>query len=227
MVAALIIGATGLVGKSILANAEKSELFTQIFTLGRRESPSTTDKVKSIIESDTDKWPDLIKNEDVKVFFSGFGSTRASAGSADNFVKIDYGVNYECAKAAKEAGVETYVLISSGHASKDSMLLYLKTKGRLEEDIKELKFPRTIILQPGMLIGERDTPRFVEGIAQTVMNWIRGTPLSFIGYPILGADVGKIAVELAEKPYVADGDEPIVEVIGAKELTEMAKKFHE
>uniref|UniRef100_A0AC34FIL8 NAD(P)-binding domain-containing protein n=1 Tax=Panagrolaimus sp. ES5 TaxID=591445 RepID=A0AC34FIL8_9BILA len=224
MATCLIIGATGLVGKSILANAEKSNFFNQILTLGRRESPSTTEKVKSIVESDNEKWPDLIKKEVAKVFFSGFGTTKASAGSADNFVKIDYGVNYECAKAAKEAGVETFVLISSNHSNKNSMILYLKTKGRLEEDIIELKFPRTIILQPGVLIGDRETPRFSEGIAQTVMNWIRGTPLSFIGYPIRGADVGRIAVELAEKPLVGGG-EPVVEVIGAKELIEMAKNF--
>uniref|UniRef100_A0AC34FY37 NAD-dependent epimerase/dehydratase domain-containing protein n=1 Tax=Panagrolaimus sp. ES5 TaxID=591445 RepID=A0AC34FY37_9BILA len=227
MVTGLIIGATGLVGKSILANADKSSFFNQIYTIGRRECPGVSEKVQCLVEADTEKWPELIKTEaaESKIFFSGFGSTRASAGSADNFVEIDYGVNYECAKAAKEAGVETFVLISSGSANENSPFLYLKTKGQLEKDIIELRFQRTIILQPGALLGERETSRFFEGIMQKFMYVIRDTPLSFLGYPILGEDVGRIAVEIAEKSNVAD--EPIVEIISAKELTEMAKKFHE
>uniref|UniRef100_A0A914YJS3 NAD-dependent epimerase/dehydratase domain-containing protein n=1 Tax=Panagrolaimus superbus TaxID=310955 RepID=A0A914YJS3_9BILA len=233
MATALIIGATGLVGKSILANAEKSSFFNQIYTIGRRENPNVSEKVKCLIEKDTDNWPTLITNEaseasESKIFFSGFGSTRASAGSAENFVKIDYGVNYECAKAAKDAGVETFVLISSGSANENSLLLYLQTKGRLEKDIIDLKFQRTIILQPGALIGERDTPRFFEGIMQKVMKCVIDTPLSFLGYPIRGEDVGRIAVEVAEKqPSNVAANEPIVEIITAKELTEMAKKLHE
>ena len=90
------------------------------------------------------------------------GTTRAQAGSFENQRKIDYDLNLALAKAAKDFGVDTYVLISSAGTSKSSPWPYGKMKAELEEAVKELGFSHTVILRPGLLVGTRQDTRFAE-----------------------------------------------------------------
>lgn len=96
------------------------------------------------------------------------GSTRAQAGSFAEQKKIDYDLNLELAQAAKAAGTTTYVLISTGAASTASSFGYLKMKGELEEAVKKLDFEHTIILRPGLIVGERNDSRPPEFVLQKI-----------------------------------------------------------
>lgn len=102
--------------------------------------------------------------------FSGLATTRADAGGFDNQRKIDYDLNLELAKAAKEAGVETYVLISAAGADSTSFFAYVKMKGELENGIKALNFKHTVFVKPGFIAGDR-TNRHV-GIAENAFKWV-------------------------------------------------------
>lgn len=218
---AFILGSTGLVGSHILAAANKSSLFKSVLTISRRLPKVSGEKVRSIVEKDSTKWGEAISKDakGVDVFFSAFGTTIKAAGSAENFVETDYGINYAAAKAAKEAGVSTYVLISSGGSSANSRFLYLKTKGRLEDDIIALEFPETIILRPGILVGDRESSRLFDSTVGRVVSLVRGTPLSFLGYPVTGEDLGKYVVKLAnERPATVKGDKPVVRFVGGQEI---------
>lgn len=73
-------------------------------------------------------------------------------------------LNYDLAKAAKDAGVDTYVLISSASASSSSMLPYSKMKGELEDKIRALGFKHTVILRPGLIVGNRSETRVGEAV---------------------------------------------------------------
>lgn len=53
------------------------------------------------------------------------------------------------------------------------MAAYPKMKGELEERVKALGFQRTVILQPGLLIGAREESRTAEGIAQSLFKGLR------------------------------------------------------
>ncbi|KAI5969047.1 hypothetical protein CANMA_001899, partial [Candida margitis] len=84
--------------------------------------------IDAIVETDTMKWPSIIQN-DVKTqapqaYISSFGTTRATAGSAEQFRAIDYGINYDAAKSAKEIDVKTCILISTIGANANSPFLY-------------------------------------------------------------------------------------------------------
>ncbi|GMF63443.1 unnamed protein product [[Candida] boidinii] len=129
----LILGSTGLCGSNFLRLvSEKSSDFAKIVTLSRRKpeiNSETNKQVTTILESNSDNWPaefaklDLPENGD-GIYFSGFGTTRKAAGSAENFKKIDYGVNYDCAKAAKESNkFKTLVLISTNNNLKTRPLI--------------------------------------------------------------------------------------------------------
>ncbi|KAK6458288.1 protein FMP52-1, mitochondrial [Scheffersomyces xylosifermentans] len=220
---AFILGSTGLVGLQILKYADKSTVYEKITTVSRRIPSVASSKINSIEEADSEKWFDIIEKEakDAKTFYSAFGTTRANAGSAENFRKIDYGINYEAAKAAKRAGVETFVLISTVGANAKSWLLYLQVKGQLENDIIDLKFPRTIILRPGPLLGAREKPKgLLNDIMVGVMKYTHGNFLSFISNPIYGEEVAQIAVILASEGFTK-GPEPLVKIVEASELTKL------
>lgn len=220
---AFVIGSTGLVGSQILKAAVKSTEFDSVFTV-RRRVVEDDDKVKSIVEKDATKWPDIIKENSngVKVFFSGFGTTRADAGGIENFKKIDYGTNYACAKAAKEAGINTFVLVSSLGANLSSIFPYMKIKGQLEDDIIALKFPRTIIIRPGALVGKREKPKgFFNDLTASLGSAVKGTAFKFLLYPISGEEVGKVAVHLASESNASDSE--VVKIVSGNELDEIVK----
>lgn len=221
---AFVIGSTGLVGSQILKAAVKSTNFETVYTVSRRQTEGG-DKVQGVIEEDATKWPEVIKERSngVKTFFSGFGTTKADAGGIENFKKIDYGTNYDCAKAAKEAGIDTYVLVSSLGANASSMFPYMKIKGELENDIVALKFPRTIIIRPGALLGKREKSKgFFNDMAASIGNTVKGTPLKFLMHPITDEEVAKVALHLTSELFTK-GDAEVVKVIGGNELDDLVK----
>lgn len=219
----MIFGTTGLCGREILKFADKLSSFLNIMSVTRRPFDYNSVKVEQIVEKDSNKYKAVISDKRPNVVFSCLATTRAAAGSAEAFVDIDYGINIEIARAAKEAGAHTFVLVSSVGADANSMFLYLKTKGRLEDAVLDLKFPRTIILRPGPLLGKRDTSKgFLNDMAAGIGKMIHGT---FVGrnviHPIYGSEVGKVAVHLALMPLVST-EEPVVKIVNAQDLLRLS-----
>ena len=99
-------------------------------------------------------------------FFSALGTTRAKAGSAEAFERVDYGLNLALARGALAAGYGQYLLVSSVGSDPRSTFLYSRVKGTLEQEVKELPFWGTHIFQPGLLLGERNDNRWGERLAK-------------------------------------------------------------
>ena len=81
---------------------------------------------------------------------------------------MDYDLNLSLAKAAKKSGVKVYVLISSAGVSSSSIFPYSKMKAELDEAVKELGFPHTVLVKPGLLVGTRKDTQTTEAILQTI-----------------------------------------------------------
>lgn len=109
--------------------------------------------------------------KDKDVFFCTLGTTRRAAGSAAAFKHVDYDYVVNCAKIAKEANIHHMSLVSSQGASASSFLLYLKTKGQVENALKDMQFQNTSIFRPGVL-DRGNKKRFVEKMASWVMSTI-------------------------------------------------------
>ncbi|AET39519.1 Fmp52p Ecym_4479 [Eremothecium cymbalariae DBVPG len=219
---ALVIGATGLCGSAILKYATNDcKLFSNVYSISRREIPNCGDSVKSIINEDTETWIDSIP-DGINVLFSALGTTKAAAGSIENQYKIDHGLNLAVAKAAKEKGCKTLVLVSSLGASIESRLPYFKMKGELERDVLALGFERTILLRPGVLLGERDSnyTGFGRSLITKLASWIyRGKLQYLLGCPVYADEVGKVAVKLS----VDDGtDKNKVKIVHSSGILETA-----
>lgn len=61
-----------------------------------------------------------------------------------------------------------YVLISSAAVSSKSMFPYSKMKAELEDAVKELGFPYTVLVKPGLLVGTRKESRLAESVLQAI-----------------------------------------------------------
>ncbi|KAF9729629.1 hypothetical protein PMIN03_009356 [Paraphaeosphaeria minitans] len=175
MTTVAIAGSTGLVGSHILSTLLAHPSIPSVYAYARRAPPNPTasPKLLHIPSAPTDDWPaQFPKDPCPKIFFSGLGTTRGDAGSVEAQRKIDVDVNFSLAQAAKEAGTECYVLISSGGANAASMLAYPKMKGELEEKVKALGFKHTVILRPGLIQGARDESRPAEAVARSLAGWM-------------------------------------------------------
>ncbi|KAJ4322355.1 Protein fmp52, mitochondrial [Neodidymelliopsis sp. IMI 364377] len=171
MATAALVGSTGLVGSNILSQLLSHSSFSSVYAYARRDlpNPTATTKLNPITSTDTTTWPGLFPRESKpRIFFSGLGTTKAQAGSVEAQRKIDYDLNLDLAKAAKEAGVDTYVLISAGSANSQSSFAYVKMKGQLEDDVKALGFKHTVIVRPGLILGGRQDSRPAEFAIQSV-----------------------------------------------------------
>ena len=222
----MIFGTTGLCGKEIIKCAEQLSLLSNIISVTRRPFDSKNVKVQQVIEKDVHRWKNIVLEKRPNVVFSALATTRAAAGSAEAFVDVDYHLNLEIAKAAKDAGTHTFVLVSAIGADANSLLLYFKTKGRLEDAILNLKFPRTIILRPGPLLGERDKSKgFMNDLSTIFFKPLHGNCIGrTIFHPVYGHEVGKVAVQLAVTPLV-HVDDPVVKIVLALDLLRIANSI--
>ena len=131
---ALVIGATGAVGKDLVEQLLKDDAFGSVTVFVRRpfavEDPKLT--VHVIDFDHPEPWKDLLHGD---VLFSCLGTTIKAAGSQEAQWKVDYTYQYEVAKAARENGVGTYALVSSIGANPKSKIFYSRMIGALEEAV--------------------------------------------------------------------------------------------
>ena len=172
---AILIGATGLIGKSLLKQLLEDQGITEVLVFHRRATGVTHPKLSEhIIDFDQpESWADRVQGD---VLFSTLGTTIKSAGSKDAQYKVDFTYNYQTAQAAAQNGVHTYVLLSSAGANPSSSIFYSRMKGELDEAVKKLAFGRIRILKPSVLDGDREEFRLGERIGIVLGNALAFVP---------------------------------------------------
>ncbi|MDZ7900834.1 MAG: NAD(P)H-binding protein [Arcicella sp.] len=176
MKTAIIIGATGLIGSTLVEQILENPAYSKVVLLLRKPlNVSHSKLVQEVIDFDK---PDASKimGDDL---FCAIGTTLAKAGSKDAQYKIDCTYPYEIGKIAKANGVKQYLLVSSLGADADSSNFYLRTKGDLEQKIKYLGFGNFVSFRPSFLLGDRQEFRLGEKIAVVFVKLLN--PLMFGG----------------------------------------------
>ncbi|KAF2123892.1 NAD dependent epimerase/dehydratase family protein-like protein [Dothidotthia symphoricarpi CBS 119687] len=225
MATATLVGSTGLVGSNILTSLLAHPTFSAVYAYSRRDLPnaSGSTKLKPLTSTDTASWPSLFPPS-AKIFFSGLGTTRAAAGSVDAQRAIDYDLNLSLAKAAKAAGVETYVLISSSSANSASSMAYLKMKGQLEDGVKALNFKHTVILKPGVIQGTRTESRPAEAVVRGIAGALRKLSPMLTDFWVQDAAAIARAAVHAGVQCVEDKREPGVWELGQSDIVALGKQ---
>ena len=148
---ALVLGATGAIGKDLVSQLLQDEAFDRVDIFVRREVPASSDKlVVHVVDFDhPEQWGGELTGD---VLFSTLGTTIRAAGSQPAQWKVDYTYQLQAAQSARKNGVPVYALVSSVGADAKSMIFYSKMKGALDRDVQALGFEGCFILRPPSLI---------------------------------------------------------------------------
>ena len=148
---ALVLGATGAIGKDLVSQLLQDEVFDRVDIFVRREVPASSDKlVVHVVDFDhPEQWAGELTGD---VLFSTLGTTIRAAGSQPAQWKVDYTYQLQAAQSARKNGVPVYALVSSVGADAKSMIFYSKMKGALDRDVQALGFEGCFILRPPSLI---------------------------------------------------------------------------
>ena len=148
---ALVLGATGAIGKDLVSQLLQDEAFDRVDIFVRREVPASSDKlVVHVVDFDhPEQWAGELTGD---VLFSTLGTTIRAAGRQPAQWKVDYTYQLQAAQSARKNGVPVYALVSSVGADARSRIFYSKMKGALDRDVQALGFEGCFILRPPSLI---------------------------------------------------------------------------
>ena len=193
---ALVIGATGAVGKDLVGQLLADDAFEKVDIFVRRPGGWNSPKLTThLVDFDKpEEWKDLVSGD---VLFSCLGTTLKAAGGPAAQWKVDYTYQYEAARAARENGVPKYVLISSIGADPQSKIFYARMKGELEDAVKQLGFPSCFILQPPSLI-RKGSDRFGEKAGVALLKAFNAVGLMRKWQPMPTESVAKAMIRLSK-----------------------------
>ena len=152
----MLAGSTGLVGRTMMQRMVGEEGF-ELIALSRREVKLPRGARMQMRLADTSLWPEVVHQLRPEVLICALGTTWRKAGrDEEKFRAVDEKLVLELGKAAKEAGVEHFIFVSSVGADPQAKPLYLRVKGEVERALARLSFRRLDILRPGLLRGRRE-----------------------------------------------------------------------
>jgi uncharacterized protein YbjT (DUF2867 family) len=190
MTKALVVGATGVVGRELVNELCQDKSVEQVIVLARRELSVQHKKLKCHVVdfNQPDTWQQLVNADSV---YCALGTTLKQAGSKEAQRRIDLELPLAIASAAKKNGVNQFALVSSVGANANSNSFYLATKGQLEQQIKDLEFNKLTIVKPSVIKGVRPEFRLGEHVGIWLLSLFKWLPIINRYRPITGNMVAK------------------------------------
>jgi uncharacterized protein YbjT (DUF2867 family) len=174
MKTAILFGATGLIGSHLLEELLNNEEYSRVKIFTRKDIKKIHSKldIYNINFKQLDNYKDKIIGTDC---FFCLGTTRRQTPNKLDYIDTEFNLPVSIAHIAKENKIKSFIYVSSGGANAQSKNLYLQNKGKAENEIINLLFDFTAIIQPSLLLGNRSEFRIGERIAQFIFK-----SLSFI-----------------------------------------------
>ncbi|MFT3665238.1 NAD(P)H-binding protein [Piscinibacter sp.] len=149
----LLAGATGLVGRALLAQLLEHPGIAHVHVLLRRAAPSIAAHPK--LELHVVDFAHLRRLPRVDDVYIALGTTLKAAGSESAFRQVDHGHVIAVARAAREAGARRLAVVSALGADAGSRVFYNRVKGEMEADAAALGYDEVCFAQPSLLLGDR------------------------------------------------------------------------
>jgi len=198
---AVVFGATGLVGKELINALLENNDFESITAVVRKQLVLTDSKLKQIKLPDFSKLMDLRDRLKAGVFFCCVGTTIKTAGSKEEFARVDLEIPKNIARLAEALSITSLVAISSIGADANSSNFYLRTKGEMEKAVREIYHGNLKFVRPSLLMGNRDEFRFGEKVSVAFMKgfgWLFAGPIKkYRG--IYARDVAHVMIKISDQ----------------------------
>lgn len=169
MRAAIVIGATGLTGSSLVEQLCENDEYVSVTIIARRKPIFTHPKLEVKIRDF-----DRIEEKDIEFaheLYCCLGTTIKKAGSREVFEKVDFEYPLAIASLAKKRGIPHFLVITAMGANENSPFYYNRVKGKLEHDLVELGLQRLSIIRPSLLVGDRDEFRLGEKAGEKLLKF--------------------------------------------------------
>lgn len=185
---ALVLGATGVVGRELVRELCESPGYDEVEAWARREIGFCHPELRARIV-DFEGISDIAPHKFDEIFCA-LGTTMKQADSHEVFLRVDVNYVYAAAKWDKAAGVRRFVLVSSLGANEGLLSFYLRAKGRIERRVSELGFDSLQIVRPPLILGERSDTRPIERLAAAAFKLL---PACVLGKfrPLSGASIAR------------------------------------
>lgn len=161
----IMLGATGEVGNHTALVLSRLSSVNKLTLLGRRAADNVVGK--SVFQHEIDifspkSYECFLNGHDTAICTLGVG--QPSKMSKEQFIEIDKNAVLDFASACKKAGITHFELLSSVGVSSTSSSFFLRTKGELEDALKDLGFERLSLFHPSMIM----TPTNRYGLSQAI-----------------------------------------------------------
>ena len=225
---AIVIGATGLVGKKLVS--QLNLMYDSLIIVARKPPKHMSAQMQFYQLGDFNNLEETLGNISIGPdtdAFSCLGTTKKQAGSDEDFKRIDYDYNLNFAKACHQKGVQRFFILSALGADANSRFFYNRVKGELEESLVEVGFNDLVIFQPSLLLGKHKG-RVLENTAQRAYKLIAPlVPKTMRSRPIeaerVAASMALTAQNIYERHKVSgiEDDKKKVTVIDNKQMLAM------
>ncbi|CAH0344943.1 NAD(P)H-binding protein [Bacillus sp. CECT 9360] len=172
--AALLLGASGLVGSELLQCLLNEKDYASIVILVRKPLGIQHHKLIEV-QADFDHLEWYREHFHVDDVFCCLGTTIKKAKTREAMTKVDVDYPLSAAKLAQEEGARQILVISSMGADPQSSFAYSRMKGMLEVELGNVGFQALHIFRPSLLLGNRKESRPGESAAAVLL-----PPLSFL-----------------------------------------------
>jgi uncharacterized protein YbjT (DUF2867 family) len=209
---AIIAGASGAIGNSLLFLLLENKDFAEVLVVVRKELRIQHPKLKQLVIN-FDQIGDYASEISGDVVFCCLGTTKSKTPDQQRYRIIDYQYPLDIAGIAVKNGTDSFHLISSIGADKNSSVFYTKTKGEVENDLQAFPFRSIHIYRPSLLDATRKDKRFMETSINLLMQIVN--PILIAGLrkyrSIKVENVAKVMVDLSleNKPgiFIHESDE--------------------
>src|SRR5215470_19813251 len=151
---ALLTGATGLVGRTLLPMLLAATQYRGVHIMVRRAVPDIKANSKlKIHHVDFARLPGAAP--EVDDVFIALGTTIKVAGSEAAFRRVDYDFVVNTARTARAAGATRLAVVSAMGADAKSRVFYNRVKGEMEAAIEQLGYESVVFARPSLLLGDR------------------------------------------------------------------------
>lgn len=165
---AIILGATGLTGSHLLDLLLQDPSYDTIKVFTRKKLGIIHSKIEEHV-IDLLKLNDYAAQFTADVVFCCIGTTKAKTPNKELYRAIDYAIPVQAAKLSKQNSINSFIAISALGANPQSNIFYNRTKGEMERDILAQEIENTQLLQPSLIVGNRDEKRTGEDLSKQFM----------------------------------------------------------
>jgi uncharacterized protein YbjT (DUF2867 family) len=201
----LLVGATGLVGQSVLRQALADSRVSKVVAVTRNPLPPQPRLENPLV--DFDALPADAPWWQVHAGICTLGTTMREAGSHVAFRKVDVDYPLAVAKLLYDHGAKSFAFNSSIGANPKARAFYRRVKGEVEQRLIAGGFPSLTLVRPSGILGPRKPHRAWEARTIRVFHSLR--PLLPRHYHPVSPD--KIARALLEAAITAPPGVHIVE----------------